>query len=88
MYFFCRRRGQGQAEQGREEGPQDHVQAGAQAGGRGHQGHHQEVKEHPLRHQQAGCLQEPRIRHIHRFRRGKDRGSKPASPDGGDGPVL
>ena len=59
---------QGEAVEGREEGEEDHVQAGAEAGHRGVARDDQEGEEHPLRDQQARRLQEPCQRHLHRVR--------------------
>lgn len=52
-------------------GPPGHVQAGAAADPRRHPHHHPQIQEHPVRHLQTRCLQEPRVRHLHCLRRGQ-----------------
>merc|ERR1719430_2395181 len=74
---------QGETEPRREKGTEDYVQARSQTGSRRLQSDYQEVQEHPVCDQQARRLQEPRLGHLHRVRRGQDRGPVPASADGG-----
>merc|ERR1712079_188339 len=74
---------QGETEPWREKGTKDYVQARSQTGSRRLQSDNQEVQEHPVCDQQARRLQEPRLGHLHRVRRGQDRGPVPASADGG-----
>ena len=45
--------------------------------------HHQKIQEHFVRDPEAGCVQEPSLGHLHRVRRGQDRGSVSAGADGG-----